>query len=221
MNRARLLKRTLVLCLIVTPVHSAFAEVTTLTLVEARALALKASPLVSTIDGEFATKLAEASEVVQRENPELEATVAVPVAWDEDRGDSEFELKLAQPVRLSDFGERRAVSDLLQRSAAVEQRIALFKLLKEVELAYVGLWMVQQHAATLEGARKAAGTRARGIAEGASRGVYSEGDKQLFLAEAARLEAELLGVEGDGRAAKAKPVHHATPLPVASAWGRR
>lgn len=204
MNLVRLLPRALLLCVAFGQLHSAEAEITDLTLSEARALALKASPLVSTIDGEFALRVAEAAELAQLENPELEATVSVPVDWDEGRGDNEIELKLAQPVRLSDFGDRRAVADLLESAAAAEQRLALFKLLKEIDLAYIGLWMAQRHSTTLDSAGVAARARAKVIADGASRGVYSDGDKQLFLAEAARMEAELLGARGDVRAASAK-----------------
>ncbi len=206
MNRARLLSRLLVLCLPFGTIASALAESRELRLAEARALALKTSPLVSTIDGEFAVRLAEAAELNQRENPEIEASLGVPVAWDERRGDNEYEIKLSQPVRLSDFGERYAVGDLMRSAASAEQRSALFKLLKEVDLAYVTLWMAQQHAVALGGAGRAARARAKVIADGASRGVYSDGDKQLFLAEAARLEAELLGADGDVRSATAKLV---------------
>ena len=106
-----------------------------ISLTEARALALEKSPLVPALDNEYAARLAEAVEVELFPNPELGVGVNVPVDWKDSRGDNELELSLSQPLRLSYFGTRKAVSELIQKSASSEQKAAVFKLLKEVDLA--------------------------------------------------------------------------------------
>lgn len=180
------------------------AQTNSLTLADARALALEKSPLVASLDSDYASRLAEAVEVSLLPNPELGLGINVPVDWKESRGDNELEASLGQAFRLSHFGTRGAVSDLIKKSASAEQKAAIFKLMKEVDLAYVNLWALQEQERFLEATHESAHKRSKGISEGVSRGIYSEGDQKLFAGEAARIEAELLGVRGDRRAAEAK-----------------
>lgn len=175
-----------------------------LTLADARALALEKSPLVQSLDSDYASRLAEAVEVSLLPNPELGLGINFPVDWKESRGDNELELSLSQPLRLSYFGTRSAVSDLIKKAASAEQKAALFKLMKEIDLAYVNLWALQEQHRFLEAAHESALARSRGITEGVSRGVYSEGDQKLFGGEAARIDAEMLGAKGDRKASEAK-----------------
>ncbi len=175
-----------------------------ITLPEVRALALEKSPLVQTLDSEYAGRLAEAVELALLANPELDASISFPVDWKETRGDNELELVVGQPLRISNFGTRSTVADLMKNAASAEQKAAVFKLLKEVDLAYVRLWTLEQQERFLETAHGSAVTRSKGISEGAARGVYSEGDQTLFLGDAARIEAEILGVRGDIKASRAK-----------------
>ena len=189
---------------LVQPVSAEEASVQSIGMGEVRALALRKSPVVLALDSEYATHIAEAAEIELLPNPELEASVSVPVDWSERRGDNEFELSVSQPLRLSYFGTREAVAAVMKRAASSEQQAALFKLLKEVDLAYVRLWSLQEQRRSLESARRSAATRSRGVSDGASRGVYSDGDKKLFAGAAALIEAELLGVEGDIKATNGK-----------------
>lgn len=136
-------------------------------------------------------------------NPELGVGVAVPVDWKESRGDNELEASLSQPLRLSHFGTRSAASELMQKMASTDRQAELFKLLKEIDLAYLRLWALQQQKQSVSSARSSAAALTREISEGLARGIFSEGDQRLFFAEEARFEAEILGVEGDIRAGEA------------------
>ena len=179
-------------------------EPPSISLAAVRALALERSPALRALDAEYAARLAEAVQVALPSNPQLSGSANVPVAWDTDRGESELELELSQPLRLSDFGTRTTVADLMTRSASAEQKLAVFKLLKEVDLAYLRVWTLQQQQLALEAAHRTALARAKNINAGAARGVYSDGDRALFAGDTARLEAELVGVKGDLRAAVAR-----------------
>lgn len=186
------------------PVSAQQITSSSISLADARALALEKSPLVTELDSEYATRLAEAVEVTLFPNPELGVGVNVPVDWKDSKGDNELELSVSQPLRLSYFGTRSAVSDLIKKAASADQKAAIFKLMKEIDLAYVRLWTLQEQRRFLETARKSSLNRSKGITEGVSKGIYSEGDQKLFAGDAARIEAEMLGVEGDIKAGEAK-----------------
>ena len=184
-------------------ISNAGAEPSSISLAEVRALALERSPLVQATDSEYATRLAEAVQLTTLPNPELGVGVSVPVNWKESRGDNELEASIGQPLRLSHFGTRRAVSDLIEKMASAERQTELFKLLKEIDLGYLRLWVLQQQKRFLATAQSSAASRSREISQGLTRGIFSEGDQKIFFAEEARFQAGLLGVEGDIKAGEA------------------
>ncbi len=191
--------------------RTANGENAALTLSQAREIALRRSPLAADLVAEYAQKTAEAAQTAVFANPELDADVRIPVEWEESRGKNELELTLAQRLRASDFGTRSDVSAVMTNVAEVEREAAIFKLTKEVDLAFVRAWALQEQQRNLEMTRKAAVERARGIGAGVERGIYGEGEYRLFRGESARLEAELLGVRSDRKSSEAKLVSFLGP----------
>jgi outer membrane protein TolC len=170
---------------------------------EARAIALARSPLVRALDREYAVRVAEAAALQIPSNPEIGVTAGYPVQWKDRKGDAEVDVTLSQPVRLSFFGERQAVSVLLERSAELGRKLELFKLLKEVDLAYGSLWALERRRSILEETQSTASSRLRRIREGKAKGLFSRGDERLLAGEVSKARAGLLGIESDIRAGQA------------------
>jgi len=166
--------------------------------------ALASSPLVKEIDAKVSAQLAEALELRLIPNPELSAELSVPVSYESERGENEYQVAITQPFRISHLGIRSTVSSLLEQAARADQKFSLIELTQSVRLAYVKLWALQQQRAYFVGARERAGKIGQFVADGASKGLFSLGEEKIFAAEAERASADLTGLEAEINKAKAE-----------------
>jgi outer membrane protein TolC len=159
--------------------------------------ALANSPVVKDIDATLATRLADAVETRLHLNPQLSGGVGLPVqpAGDADR--TQVGATLSQPLRVSDFGARQAVAELLTNAASVEQRLALLELSQNVSSSCAKIWILQEQRKFLQEQRARAETTRQQLERAKSRGAIGGAEIGLFSAEFKKLTAQLLGVDAD------------------------
>ncbi len=174
-----------------------FAETSAISLEEVLLEALSKSPAVSSIDANFQQGISEAFSTELWKNPELSSSVNIPVSYQGEKGDSEVEVSISQPVRLSFFGLRSALSELLSKVSHAEQQRELLEFTQKVHLSYVRLWGLNEKKAFLEEAENRAHKVREKLGSAGSPGVFSLGEKQLFVAATAKLGAERRGVEAE------------------------
>lgn len=172
-----------------------------LTFDEVAASALIKSPDAAKIDATLAERTADAFGVRVRENPTLSSQLGVPA--DRAEAKTEVSITLTQTLRPSDFGARTALARVIEETAGLDRVLALNEFLQSLRVAYARAWQGQEKAALLrEGRARTQGILKR-VAEGAGRGIYPQGDVELFKAELKMLEAESLAAAGDSAAARA------------------
>jgi hypothetical protein len=168
--------------------------------------ALDRSPLVKEISADAMTAKAEAVELRTRANPELSGEIRPFVAGGEG-ADTEYEITLSQPLRLSSLTHRARVARLMERTATVEQKLQLHKFMQTVRLSYGKAWALQERRQFVAEASKRAEIFQHKAAEGLTKGVIPDSTVKLFSAEAAKLEAQQIGVGADEKRARAELVH--------------
>lgn len=158
--------------------------------------ALTNSTEVAKIDSTLAERLGEAFATRVKINPELSSSLEFPSTR---RGgeNTERAIAVSQTIRPSDFGERTALSTVIEQTADVEKQIALNQYIQSLGVLYARAWQYQEVQILLNDARKRASQFLGKVSDGAQRGIFSEGDVELFRAEQSTFEA-------DGTAAKAE-----------------
>lgn len=172
---------------------------------------LLASPLVKDIDVTFSQALSESYETRLLPNPELSAEAAFPTSNSDAK--NEYGVSIAQPFRLSHLGLRQKVASLIESAASDDQRFALVELTEKTRLAYVRLWALQQQRSYFLRARERARKVVRFVREGATKGLFSQGEEKIFVAEDERATADLLGLDAETKKATAELIQLST-LPI-------
>ena len=166
----------------------------TLTLEEFRAHALNNSPLVAEIDKDFAHELGNAFEKEVLPNPEFQLEQTFTGMKVGGANDSQIQLSVGQSFRISNFGTREQVAELLRKTADLQKRSKLFELLQKLELGYRSLAVLQQTEKIIGEAELRANRKVATIQEGRKKGLLSEGDELLFEGEKYRLQAQSRGI---------------------------
>src|SRR5690606_13020624 len=96
------------------------------TLEDAKSAVLARSTLVAGIDARLAARLAEAADITRFHNPEVSAEFRAPSSRRE--RETEVEVSIGQPLRLSSSSLRSEVRMLLEKTASSEQRIEILEL---------------------------------------------------------------------------------------------
>lgn len=158
--------------------------------------ALTNSPEAAKIDASLAERIAEAFSVRVKENPELSSSFDIPSTR---RGgeENEISITLSQAIRPSDFGDRSALASVIEQASSLDKQIALNQYVQNLGVLYARAWQYQETNKLLIDARKRATQFSNKVSEGAKRGIFSEGDVELFRAEQKIFEA-------DGTAAQAE-----------------
>ncbi len=165
------------------------------------------STIVRDIDSGFSSNLAEAIGVELLPNPELEADIGIPLAYTNgNRGVNPVSVEIAQPLRLSYFGLRETLGNLIRNNAEQEKQTALVEFNQSVRLNYVKAWTLQLREASLTNARKRVSGIAAELKRAVSAGGMAVGEATIFAAEASKLEAELAGVKAELAETRAKLV---------------
>jgi len=166
-----------------------------LSLEDFRALAFQKSPLIAEIDAEYAGELANAFEREVLRNPELNAEQVYTHARVYGDRDPQSQVALSQPLRLSNFGSRERVADLMRKAGDQQKRAKLLELSQTLKLRFYTLHALQQVESVLKEAEEVATRKVSLLQESVKKGLLSEGDEKIFEGEKYRLQAERRGVE--------------------------
>ncbi len=165
------------------------------------------SSIVREIDSGFASNLGDAVGIELLPNPELEADIGIPFSYSEgNRGVEPVSLSIAQPVRLSYFGLRKTVGDLIRNNAEQEKQAGLIEFNQSIRLNYVKVWTLQLRESALINAQKRVSRIAAELKRTVTAGGMALGEATVFSAEMYKLEAELAGVKAELSKARAELV---------------
>lgn len=159
--------------------------------------ALRNSPAVMAIEAERAAGQAEGIALDTLQNPQLDGEYRLPTSSAGRARANEASASLAQPLRLSNFGARHRVNELIQRSADADRAFAVLALAQEIRLLYTKGWVLTERERQLDRTRKKAAEVSRFVEQAVGRGLFGKGEGAVFRAEERRLSAELLGVQAD------------------------
>lgn len=162
---------------------------------EFRAHALANSPLVAEIDRDYATQLAKAIDTKLWANPELSAEETWTRMYIGGANDPQSSVTLSQPMRLSNFGKRDKVAELLQKAGDTEKNIKLLEFTQETTVNFVRLFALQETVRILQRAEEDAARKVATVKRHVKEGLLSQGSESLFEGEKYRLEAQRTGAE--------------------------
>ncbi len=161
---------------------------------EFRALGIKNSPLIKKIDSKFASQLANAFDLKVLANPELAIERTFTSMELAGANDAQNAVSFGQKLRLSDFGKRDNVAELIRKASKVNQATEIFELSQRMRLLYYRLWALQRTAEVFAEAETRANKKLNLIKEAVIKGLLSKGEEKLFEGEKYRLQASQLGV---------------------------
>lgn len=164
--------------------------------------ALEKSPELGRINSMLAERLGEAEETRVKQNPSLGTELRVPA--DGRSGDKEYEAKVYQPLRVSDFGFRSSLSALIRESASIEEKLALVEFTQSLSLTYAKAWAVQERRSILASSQERAKGILNNVHDIAGKGFLPEGDVAVFEGEVSLLSAEMVGADADRKRAVAE-----------------
>jgi len=159
-----------------------------------RGYALVHSPQVAEIDRGFAQEMAKAFDTEVLANPEVSADQVYTRMYIGGADDPQTNVALSQPLRLSNFGRRGRVADLIRNFGDVEKRGRLLEFSQKLLVEHTNLFALQETERILTEAIGVASQKAALAARGVSQGLLSEGTGELFEGEKYRLEAQRDGV---------------------------
>ncbi|MCB0311351.1 MAG: hypothetical protein KDD42_08950, partial [Bdellovibrionales bacterium] len=162
-----------------------------------RAYAFSKSPLIAKIDASFVDQLGVAIETGQLQNPEIQVQAQHASSYSGERPEDRYAVTISQPLRLSDFGARSAVENLLRKAATQKQQVELLELSQNILLQYVNLWALKSRKSFVEEMRSLASRKASLAAEGKHRGFLGTSEVKLLQGAAARLKLLELGLGAD------------------------
>lgn len=185
------------------------------TLEEAKAAALARNPLVARIDARLAARLEEAADTSRPLNPELSAEFRAPSSRHE--RETEVEVSIEQPLRLTGSSLRKEIETLLAKAASVEQRVEILELSQRVTSLYTELWSQQEKADAIERARTRMKRTASAVHRAAEQGLLSGGEASFFAAQTAELQALRQQHVSEGAATRAEFIRFVgTPITATS-----
>lgn len=155
-------------------------------------------------------------------NPEIAAEVRPYINAPSDL-ENEYEIAISQPLRISTFGLRRHLAELMDKSASLERSFMLLELSQDARLKYGKAWAVQEREKELMDAlRRLEAINAKINSAGKS-GIWPVSSLKLFEGQLARLAAEHGGALANkastlsvlGQKAGRLIEHELSPLPLA------
>ena len=161
-----------------------------------RAHALANSPLVAEIDRDYANRLAQAIETELLNNPELMGFQTWTTMHIDGAHAPQSEVSLSQPLRLSNFGKRDKVAELIRKAGDTERGIKLLEFTQQNNVNYVRLYSLQATLKVLTLAERDASNRVAMVSKQVKEGLLSQGSEAIFQGEKARIEAQRVGTEG-------------------------
>ena len=168
-----------------------------LTLDQALDSALNNSPLVSEIDASLAEKERQARDISILPNPELDIEQQFYGGGAKGATDNQPSANLIQPFRLSHLGLRSRVADLKEDAATRGKEIELIGFIQRVRLNYAHTWVLNERKRLLEDISSKSQKVSQFVDQGYKAAVFGKGEQAIFRAEAAKIEAELQGLNAE------------------------
>lgn len=175
----------------------ALADTRKISMDDALRSALAKSPLVAEIERNYAFREADALEAGRLTNPTLDAEVALPRSWREERGTNEISVALTQPIKLSHGPLRNRLATLIEKAGSSAREQEILELTSKVRLSFARIWLLQQREAALANTQPKTKSLTEFVSSGLAQGAYGRGDAAIFKSEIARTEAELLGLRAE------------------------
>lgn len=164
--------------------------------------ALVTSPEAAKIDASLAERIAEAFSTKVKDNPVLSADFNIPNSRRNDEK-TDISITLSQAIRPSDFGDRTALAGVIEQTGDIEKQISLNEFIQNLGVLYARAWQFQETEILLTDARKRASQFLTKVSDGAKRGIFAEGDVELFRAEQKTFEADTIAAHAELSKAKA------------------
>jgi outer membrane protein TolC len=160
-----------------------------------RAHALAHSPLVAEIDTTYATQVAQAIETELLTNPEFSAEQTYTRMNVGGANDPQSSITFSQPLKLSNFGKRDKVAELLRKAGGTQRDIQLLDFAQQTNVRFYTLFSLQETVRILQEAERAAASKVAAVKKHVKEGLLSQGSEALFQGEKSRLEAQRVGAE--------------------------
>ena len=168
-----------------------------LALDQALEAALNNSPLVSEIDSSLAQREREARDISILPNPELDIEQQFYVGGAKGATDNQPSANLIQPFRLSHLGLRSRVAQLKEEAAKRGKEVELISFFQRVRFSFAHIWLLNERKHVLEDINSKALKVSQFIDQGYKAGAFGRGEQAIFRAEAAKIEAELQGLNSE------------------------
>lgn len=186
------------------PAADSQVEERALTLEQLYAVAFEKSPLVAEITSLYTKDLAQAIGAELLDNPELQVEQTFTRMGMNGDDDPQSTATLAQPLRLSNFGQRQRVAAQLRRVGDQQRGMKLLELTQRLRLQFAALFTLQRSDALLADAEARATRKVELVHQGVRKGLLSAGDHALFEGEKFRLQAQRVGVQSALRTVQAE-----------------
>lgn len=158
--------------------------------------ALASSLEASKIDATLAERIAEAFSARVKENPLLNASTDNPI--NPPPGEHrEILVTLSQAIRPSDFGERRALANVIEETGSADKILAINEFIQSLRVLYARAWQYQETQILLADSRRRASQILKKITDAANRGLFAEGDVDLFRAEQKTFDADTIAARSE------------------------
>lgn len=188
------MKKILIILCLIFPAN-AFAEIVTLEQVIQKSLQKNSG--IYRAQREYDDRMATAKEVRLFDNPELNAD-----AIHED-GNFGTDLELTQPLKFSQLsGSRAYYSELLSKTAGIEQQYEILKVINETTVLYTQVWLLSERKKLYE-KYAADAEKMQNLVNASSRqGQTSPAAASLFSSDAYKLRADASSVDAELRQAR-------------------
>ena len=168
-----------------------------ITIDEFRAMVLNGTPIVAEIDHVYAQELAKAFDIKVFSNPEFQIEQTYTGMKLNGDQDPQSQVSLGQPLRLSNFGARSKVSDLLVKSGDSQKQLQLLEIMQKMQLKFYSLSSLTKNKEVLNQAISLASKKVETLKIGVQKGLFSQGDEKIFEGEKFRLEAIKEGLQAN------------------------
>ncbi len=160
-----------------------------------KAYSFNNSHLVSEIDKDYALELSKAIDTETLANPDLSFEQVYTGMKLGGANDSQTNFAVSQNIRISNFGARGRVADLIRKASDLNKRASLIELNQKLTMQYNTLLVLEKVKSIILEAEKSASKKVALIKKAFKEGLLTVGDEKLFEAEQYRLQSQGMGIE--------------------------
>lgn len=188
------------------------AESSEVTFEEIETLASSNSPLVMQLKLDSAERRGESLALGLRSNPELSAEIR-PYVSEADGREVEYEVSLSQPLKLSNFGTRSKIAELMSQLSDIDAKLSLKKFSNQLLLSYAKVWALQERSQFLQQYSKRIKSISVKLNRAQQSGLISASSRKLLDSQLKKIVIEQEGLDGDILRARAELLEITGVLP--------